>query len=43
VAGRLGAAGILVNPPIGTRLRLVTHRDVDDSDVDRLIGCFATT
>ncbi len=28
---------ILVNPPFGDLWRLVTHRDVDDSDVDRLV------
>ena len=37
-AGRLPAAGIKVNPPIGDVLRLVTHRDVSVGDVDRLVG-----
>jgi threonine aldolase len=35
---RLDAAGIKVNPPIGGSWRIVTHRDVDESDVDRLVG-----
>ena len=35
--GRLPAAGIKINPPIGGVLRLVTHRDVSTDDVDRLI------
>jgi threonine aldolase len=29
--------GIKVNPPFGNTLRLVTHRDVDRTDVDRLV------
>ncbi|HEY5579168.1 MAG TPA: GntG family PLP-dependent aldolase [Acidimicrobiia bacterium] len=29
---------ILLAPPSGGRLRLVTHRDVDAADVDRLLG-----
>jgi threonine aldolase len=33
----LDEAGIKVNPPFGGSWRIVTHRDVDDSDVDRLI------
>lgn len=37
VRGRLNDAGILVNAPFGRTWRLVTHRDVDDADVDRLI------
>lgn len=40
VAARLRDERILMNPPIGTRLRIVTHRDVDDADVDRLVACF---
>jgi threonine aldolase len=35
---RLDEAGIKVNPPIGGSWRIVTHRDVDESDVDRLVG-----
>ncbi len=31
-----GGSGVLLNPPFAGRLRLVTHRDVDRSDVDRL-------
>ncbi len=31
-------AGIKVNPPMGGGWRLVTHRDVDESDVDRLVS-----
>jgi threonine aldolase len=34
---RLGHAGVKVNPPIGGAWRIVTHRDVDQSDVDRLL------
>jgi threonine aldolase len=37
VSGRMREARILVNAPFGKWWRLVTHRDVDDSDVDRLI------
>jgi threonine aldolase len=36
-SGRLPAAGIKINPPIGGVLRLVTHRDVSTGDVDRLV------
>jgi threonine aldolase len=36
VEGRLGAANIDVNPPIKGGWRIVTHRDVDENDVDRL-------
>ncbi|HEX6947202.1 MAG TPA: GntG family PLP-dependent aldolase [Acidimicrobiia bacterium] len=38
VSGRLHAAGIKANPPMGGGWRLVTHRDVDAADVDRLVG-----
>lgn len=34
---RLEAATIKVNPPIGAIIRLVTHRDVDQGDVERLL------
>lgn len=36
VAGRLEKANIKVNPPTKGNWRIVTHRDVDDSDADRL-------
>ena len=36
-ARRLSEARIKVNPPVGGVLRLVTHRDVSQTDVDRLI------
>lgn len=32
------AAGIAVNAPFGERFRIVTHRDVDHQDVDRLVA-----
>ncbi len=35
---RLTAAGIKVNPPIGGGWRIVTHRDVDGGDVERLLA-----
>lgn len=38
VSGRMRDARILVNAPFGKWWRLVTHRDVDDADVDRLIN-----
>lgn len=38
LSSRLGAASVKVNPPRGGFLRVVTHRDVDASDVDRLIA-----
>lgn len=38
VRGRLSQAGIRVNAPLGKGWRLVTHRDVDDADVDRLLS-----
>lgn len=34
---RLDGAGIKVNPPLGGAWRIVTHRDVDGSDVERLL------
>ncbi|MEA1903347.1 MAG: GntG family PLP-dependent aldolase [Actinomycetota bacterium] len=37
-AARLGAAGIKANPPFAGAWRLVTHRDVDAADVDRLLS-----
>ena len=41
VASRLAAAGVKANPPIGGSWRLVTHRDVDAADVDRLVGALS--
>jgi threonine aldolase len=35
---RLDGAGIKVNPPMGGAWRIVTHRDVDGADVDRLLA-----
>lgn len=37
VNARLETAGLRANPPMGGAWRLVTHRDVDSSDADRLI------
>ncbi|HEX5695776.1 MAG TPA: GntG family PLP-dependent aldolase [Acidimicrobiia bacterium] len=37
MASRLGDAGIRVNPPLAGAWRIVTHRDVDTTDVDRLL------
>lgn len=41
VADRLSAANIAVNPPLKGNWRIVTHRDVDDSDADRLFEALA--
>ena len=38
IAERLAAAGVKANAPHGNTWRLVTHRDVDTADVDRLIA-----
>ena len=38
IAGRLDGAGIKANRPLGGSWRLVTHRDVDHDDVERLVG-----
>ncbi len=35
---RLDQAGIKANPPMGTSWRIVTHRDVDEADVERLLA-----
>lgn len=35
---RLDDAGTKVNPPVGGAWRIVTHRDVDQSDAERLIA-----
>ncbi|HUO46577.1 MAG TPA: GntG family PLP-dependent aldolase [Acidimicrobiia bacterium] len=40
-AEHLQKSGIKVNPPFGTTIRLVTHRDVDTDDVDRLVASLA--
>ncbi|HJS72356.1 MAG TPA: GntG family PLP-dependent aldolase [Acidimicrobiia bacterium] len=37
VSSRLAAANLKANPPIKGSWRIVTHRDVDDADVDRLL------
>lgn len=37
IAERAAAAGILLFPPINGGWRIVTHRDVDRSDADRLV------
>ena len=41
VRSRLREAGILFNNPYAGSLRLVTHRDVDDADADRLLAAFS--
>lgn len=41
VADRLDKASIKVNSPLKGRWRLVTHRDVDAADVDRLFDALA--
>jgi threonine aldolase len=41
VAGRLSSANIKANAPIQGMWRVVTHRDVDQSDVDRLFAALA--
>jgi threonine aldolase len=38
IGGRLSQAGIKANRPLGGSWRLVTHRDVDHEDVERLVG-----
>jgi threonine aldolase len=38
ISSRLSAAGVLANAPFGKWWRLVTHRDVDGGDVDRLLA-----
>jgi threonine aldolase len=35
---RLDGAGIKVNPPLAGGWRIVTHRDIDSSDVARLLS-----
>ncbi len=41
VAGRLESAGVRANRPNGGYWRLVTHRDVNAADVDRLIAALS--
>lgn len=41
VAGRLAAGAIKVNPPLAGGWRIVTHRDVDAGDADRLIAALS--
>lgn len=41
VASRLDRAGVRANPPIAGAWRLVTHRDVDAGDLDRLAGALS--
>jgi threonine aldolase len=41
VEDRLRSANIKVNPPIKGGWRIVTHRDVDESDVDRLFNALS--
>jgi threonine aldolase len=41
VAGRLEGSGIRASQPRGGAWRLVTHRDVDAADVDRLVGALS--
>jgi threonine aldolase len=38
----LETAGVLARPRGKTRLRLVTHRHIEDSDIDRAIAAFAS-
>lgn len=42
IRARLKESGILFNNPFAGSLRLVTHRDVDDVDVDRMLAAFAS-
>ncbi len=41
IADRLASARILTNAPFAGTWRLVTHRDVDRSDVDRLVAALS--
>ncbi|MEX0865428.1 MAG: GntG family PLP-dependent aldolase [Acidimicrobiia bacterium] len=41
VKARLDAARVKVNKPVGGSWRMVTHRDVDGSDVDRLMSALS--
>ncbi len=40
VRARLKESGVVVRDPFAGTLRLVTHRDVDDADADRLLTAF---
>jgi threonine aldolase len=40
-AGRLQSANVKVNPPFAGGWRIVTHRDVDETDVDRLLAALS--
>jgi len=42
VAGRLESAHIKVNPPLKGNWRVVTHRDVEESDVTRLLEALSS-
>lgn len=39
-SSRLKALGLWINPKSGTTLRIVVHRHIEDSDVDRVIEAF---
>ena len=41
MANRLGSAGLKANPPTAGRWRIVTHRDVNAEDGDRLIAAIS--
>lgn len=41
ITGRLATAAVAVNAPINGVWRLVTHRDVDQADVDRLVAAIS--
>jgi hypothetical protein len=41
VLERLRASGVNVNPPTGNNWRIVTHRDVDEADIVRLVDALA--
>jgi threonine aldolase len=41
-AGRLESAHIKVNPPLKGNWRVVTHRDVEESDVTRLLEALSS-
>jgi threonine aldolase len=41
VEGRLRTGNVKVNPPIQGHWRIVTHRDVDSSDIERLFAALA--
>jgi len=41
VRARLKESGVVVRDPLAGTVRLVTHRDVDDADVERLLAAFS--